>query len=61
MVPLRQLLYDKLEKEVHGQGRAGRVQRCRAAKKKLCFQDGCRAGSLEEVSFTDIEHLDFDL
>ncbi|KMS87599.1 terminal protein [Streptomyces regensis] len=24
-------------------------------------QDNCRAGQLEEVRFTDIEHLEFDL
>ncbi|MGA5284844.1 telomere-protecting terminal protein Tpg [Streptomyces griseoincarnatus] len=30
--------------------------------KEVYFQDGCRrAGSLEEVRFTDIEHLEFDL
>jgi hypothetical protein len=32
------------------------------ALKEVYFQDGGRrAGSLEEVRFTDIEHLEFDL
>lgn len=32
------------------------------ALKEVCFQDvGCRAGPLEEVRFTEIEHLEFDL
>ncbi|MFB6958883.1 hypothetical protein ACFCYB_18070 [Streptomyces sp. NPDC056309] len=30
--------------------------------KEVYFQDdGCRVGQLEEVGFTDIEHLEFDL
>lgn len=32
------------------------------ALKEVYFQDGgCRAGNLEEVRFTDIEHLEFEL
>ncbi|MFI1488040.1 hypothetical protein [Streptomyces sp. NPDC020747] len=32
------------------------------ALREVYFQDGgCHAGSLEEVRFTDIEHLEFDL
>lgn len=31
------------------------------ALKEVYFQDGGRAGFLEEVRFTDIEHLEFDL
>ncbi|TJZ96270.1 XRE family transcriptional regulator, partial [Actinacidiphila oryziradicis] len=32
------------------------------ALKEVYFQDGGRrAGSLEEVRFTDVEHIDFDL
>lgn len=30
--------------------------------REVCFQDGGRrAGSLEEVRFTDVEHLEFDV
>ncbi|MET7852281.1 XRE family transcriptional regulator [Streptomyces avermitilis] len=41
----------------------GRLQEIAAeALKEVYFQDGgCRAGSLEEVRFTDIGHLEFDL
>jgi hypothetical protein len=36
--------------------------RAAEALKEVYFQDGGRrAGSLEEVRFTDVEHLEFDL
>ncbi|MFE6853650.1 telomere-protecting terminal protein Tpg, partial [Streptomyces sp. NPDC057674] len=45
-----------------GAGDAHLQQIAAEALKEVYFQDGGRrAGSLEEVRFTDIEHLEFDL